>query len=81
MSRSLAHRLARKRTPHPRWITPTISPYATRLAEAAQDGHTCQPIVIDAHPWQEYNAHGNTCHYPGCRLTQEEHATFLRPRP
>ena len=29
--------------------------------------------VTDAHPWQEYNAHGNTCHYPGCTLTEEEH--------
>lgn len=27
----------------------------------------------DAHPWQEYNAHGNTCHYPGCTMTEEEH--------
>lgn len=25
------------------------------------------------HDWQEYNAHGSTCHYPGCALTEEEH--------
>lgn len=27
----------------------------------------------DSHPWQEFNQYGNTCHYPGCRLTEEEH--------
>lgn len=25
------------------------------------------------HPWQEYNPYGNTCHFPGCRLTEGEH--------
>lgn len=25
------------------------------------------------HAWQEYNAYGNTCHYPGCTLGQSEH--------
>lgn len=25
------------------------------------------------HPWQEYNEHGNTCHHPGCRLSEDEH--------
>ena len=29
--------------------------------------------MVNNHPWQEYNAHGNTCHYPGCRMTEEEH--------
>ena len=27
----------------------------------------------DQHEYQEYNEHGNTCHFPGCRLTEEEH--------
>ncbi|WFE45307.1 hypothetical protein [Verrucosispora sp. WMMD1129] len=34
------------------------------LAEAREPG---------AHPWQEYNEHGNTCQHPGCRLTEDEH--------
>lgn len=25
------------------------------------------------HGWQEYNAHGNSCHHPGCRLGEDEH--------
>ena len=29
--------------------------------------------AIDPHPWQEYNAYGNTCHYPGCDLAEDEH--------
>lgn len=32
--------------------------------------------TIDVHPWQEFNAYGNTCHRPGCRLTEEEHGQF-----
>jgi hypothetical protein len=25
------------------------------------------------HVWQEHNEHGNTCNYPGCALTEEQH--------
>lgn len=25
------------------------------------------------HPWREFNAHGNTCHEPGCQLAEDEH--------
>lgn len=28
---------------------------------------------VPAHPWAEYNASENTCHYPGCRLSESEH--------
>lgn len=29
----------------------------------------------DPHPhrWREFNEFGNTCHHPGCRLTEREH--------
>lgn len=26
-----------------------------------------------AHAWQEYNAEGNTCHFPGCKQGESEH--------
>jgi hypothetical protein len=29
--------------------------------------------ALATHAWQEYNIYGNTCHHPGCRLTEEEH--------
>ncbi len=29
--------------------------------------------TTDPHPWQEWNAYGNSCHYPGCRLDYNEH--------
>ena len=31
-------------------------------------------VAKAVHPFQEYNVHGNSCHYPGCQLTREEHA-------
>jgi Rieske Fe-S protein len=31
--------------------------------------------ATDPHPWQEFNAYGNTCHHPGCTLAQDEHPT------
>jgi hypothetical protein len=32
--------------------------------------------MIDPHPWEEFNAYGNTCHHPGCSLAEEGHAEF-----
>ncbi|MEV5211405.1 hypothetical protein AB0K35_28415 [Micromonospora sp. NPDC053740] len=29
--------------------------------------------AADAHPWQEWNAYGNSCHYPDCQLDFDEH--------
>jgi hypothetical protein len=29
---------------------------------------------LPAHAWREYNATGNTCHYPGCGMSEDEHA-------
>ena len=29
--------------------------------------------AVPDHPWQEHNAHGNTCQYPGCALMEKEH--------
>ena len=34
-------------------------------------------MTVDPHEWQEYNKHGNTCHYPDCPLTEEEHPRKL----
>lgn len=48
-------------------------------SEVATKAEGNQADAIDAHPWQEYNEHGNTCHYPGCRMTEEEHARLERP--
>lgn len=28
------------------------------------------------HSWQEFNVHGNTCAYPGCNLTEDEHLNW-----
>ena len=44
-------------------------------AERDADGQAWRPAAD--HPWQEYNAHGNTRHHPGCTFTEDEHA----PRP
>ena len=30
------------------------------------------------HPWREFNAHGNTCHFPGCRWHEDAHHAFVR---
>ena len=35
---------------------------------------------VDPHSWQEHNEHGNTCHYPGCTLNEDEHAPAVRPK-
>lgn len=32
-----------------------------------------RPVEVAEHAWQEYNGDGNTCHYPGCRRTEDEH--------
>lgn len=32
---------------------------------------------IPEHPWQEYNRVGNTCHYPGCQLAEDDHPKHL----
>lgn len=28
------------------------------------------------HAWQEYNAHHNSCHFPGCTAEESEHLGF-----
>lgn len=32
------------------------------------------PAVAPPHDYQEFNVYDNTCHYPGCRLTIDEHS-------
>ncbi len=32
-----------------------------------------KPEVVDEHPWKEWNAYGNSCHYPGCQLDYGDH--------
>lgn len=29
---------------------------------------------VAAHAWQEFNEHGNTCHFPGCTADEAGHA-------
>lgn len=51
----------------------------TDAVMAGLDNDQPNPGPPDTHPWQEYNAHGNTCHHPGCRLTEEEHPRTVTP--
>lgn len=37
-------------------------------------------MSIEEHQWREYNEHGNTCHYPGCDRSEEEHASVVVTR-
>ena len=65
--------------------------YLIRLA-ATEDVHPARVMAAlaaldpmdgstpDSHPWQEYNAIGNTCHYPGCRLPEDEHPDWAARR-
>lgn len=31
------------------------------------------PVPVAEHPWREFNKHGNTCHFPGCDKTEDQH--------
>lgn len=43
-----------------------------RVQVAVQEERVSGPTP--AHGWQEFNEQGNTCHWPGCGLTEEQHA-------
>jgi hypothetical protein len=44
-----------------------------RILRADIEAALGQDPPVPPHPWQEYNRHGNTCHYPGCTRDEEDH--------
>lgn len=66
-------------TGEPGWYVPAGATHCPRCGDGNWDKRriclTCtNPPTPELHPWQEYNGYGNTCHYPDCRMTEEEHA-------
>lgn len=53
----------------PSWTRMMVaSVLGVALAELAQ-----RPEAGAPHGWQEFNEHGNTCHFPGCTAGEDEH--------
>ncbi|WP_328465468.1 hypothetical protein OHA21_43665 [Actinoplanes sp. NBC_00393] len=42
---------------------------------AAHGGPDFLHEPVAPHPWQEFNKHGLSCHFPGCTLAEIEHDT------
>lgn len=65
--RSVRHRLAPRRASRmiqSRYLWPHRRVYVSPIT----------PLNRNWHAWQEYNMYGNTCHFPGCRLSEDQHA-------